>query len=193
MPKHPEDENPIDPDDQEWSPEKDNKHDRMLDRAMELMEKANAREDVHHAGRVVGALDYFPTRQQIAIRKIKNGFIMTYFEAKDVPRGPAIVHVPGAFYPKEVEVFLASATDAQPHLAEALKNAELLEKSAALIEKVAAEQMRMANSLRRPGPVPAFRPASEALLETPPAADPPPALPDDETRKLEDPPTARPS
>ena len=197
MPKHPEDTpSEFHEESEDWTPEKEKKQDpsKLMERAMAMMDRQEAQVEEATAARTVNALDYmYPAnRQQIAIRRIKNGFIMTYFEAKEVPRGPALVNVPGVLFPKEVEVFMASATDAQPLLVEALKNAELLEKSAAIIEKVAAEQMRMAQSLRRPGAVVPF-PRAVGPFDPPPAAAPPPATPDEETRKLEDPPPASPA
>lgn len=189
---HPEDEEQGSED---WNPEKDKKHDKLLDRAMELMEKEHARQEQHEAGRVVNALDYFPSQQQISVRRIKNGYILTYFEAKEVPRSPMPFALPGLRFPEQVEVSFKTAAEGIPHFVAAIDNAELLAKSAALVEAAAAEQMKMV-ARARGGPVPpAIRRAvdPDPLRPVTPFFPLGPGTPENEPKPLEDPPPAQPS
>lgn len=115
----------------DWSPEKEDKEDKRLDRLMDLAEKqlanlgreATRRPDpAPELAIAVGT----PARSQIELRMIENGFLMTYFRAV---RQNTVGLGFDVYGPALVEVFVSGPTDAATEIEKAMKSAALLSQS----------------------------------------------------------------
>lgn len=141
----------------DWSPERE----RGVDPEA-MMKKAGAFLDKLVAG--AGALDRRPPRTvrgigapfeppaQITVRRILNGFVMTYFEAKPSMYVPPDVRPDIAkkiFQPHQVEAFIADPLDGSVYLKKALEAAELLAQSAKILDELQAAAVNPDEETRR--------------------------------------------
>ncbi len=176
--------------DEDWTPEKDAKRDpgKLMEKYMKILEEkilpSMERSDARSAFSEVASIH---PQGQIEIRRIRNGFLMTYFEAREqlAPPGVASVRI---FYPEQVEVFIKNHAEGAEHLKAALMNAELLAKSAEAIREAQRRQVQMFRV--GPGAAPYLGPAAPPRTVFPPAVAE--ASPDEDTRKLDQPPAAPP-
>jgi hypothetical protein len=130
---------------EDWTPEKEARQDpdAMLERYMKVAERLLTSLEKP----AQGPLDYYATaasraQSQIGIRRIRNGHLMTYFEAVPAQTHPTLGVI---FRPQEVEIYLADYKDGEKYIGEALRHSDLLAKTAEAVRKLqeeAAAQVR---------------------------------------------------
>jgi len=182
---HPEDEP-----EEGWTPEKEKSRDpdRLMSRHMKILEeKVLPMMEGSHQERTMPAFVGIGAAEQISIRRIRNGFLMSYYEAIEQPgqMGSGPIHIP-----RHAEVFLATPEDGAALVREALQNAELLARSAEKIRAAYEAQVRQVAAAAAPGEFRGPRGMIPPRPPTPPAAAAPPSAavgPDEETRKLDRP------
>lgn len=156
---------------EEWTPEQEKKRDPgvfmekyipLLERFVNGMERSQLpqRASLVSYASSIPAIGIGPSPDQISIRRIRNGFLMRYYEAEQPPAAP-----PGIYIPRMVEVFLRDFRDGADHLAAALTHSDNLARSAELVKQMEDQAAR----------------ASVRIAVGP-------ASPDEETRRLGKPP-----
>ncbi len=192
---------------EDWTPEKEkqNDPDKLLQRYMAIaerlvanLESTTSRNPYSEIGRAAGQ-----AQAQIQIRRIRNGHILSYYEAVPAAHSQNLGTI---HQPVPVEIYLKDYKDAEKYVGEALKHSDLLAETAEKVRKHQEEYARAPQYVRpmTPGDLRSVAPWPTQLPKAPPATrvaeiegatrhfEPEPDQ-EEETKRVDPPPAAPPA